>query len=159
DARLSLALALRLARRDAEATRELTAAARAGLPRAQHFLGTACAAGLGVPRDLALAVAWWFRAAAGGVRAADDALAHLRQTALGRGRVTSAQRQDAERAFAGFRASLWADFPQLPRGADESVGLALLAEGRPDAALPVLIREALALGEPAQRRLESLYED
>jgi TPR repeat protein len=159
DARLGMALALRLHHRDAEASRELLAAARAGLPRAQHFLGTAYATGLGVGRDLALAVTWWFQAADGGVREAEDALAQLRQTALGRGRAAPAQRRAAEQAFASFRAGLWAEFPELPRSAEESAGLALLTEGRTDAALLVLIREARALGEPAQRRLESLYEE
>src|SRR5438477_83457 len=62
DARYSLALVLKLAQRDAEATPEFVAAAEAGHARAQYFAGTAYANGLGMARDLAAAVAWWFRA-------------------------------------------------------------------------------------------------
>ena len=59
----NLALVLKLAHRDAEATGEFLAAARAGLPRAQYFLGTAYATAVGVERSLPVAVDWWFRAA------------------------------------------------------------------------------------------------
>src|SRR5437773_12353344 len=48
DARYNLALVLKLARRDAEATPEFLAAAEAGLPRAQYFAGAAYATGAGV---------------------------------------------------------------------------------------------------------------
>src|SRR5437868_3635557 len=71
DARYSLALVLKLAQRDAEATPELVTAAEAGHARAQYFAGTAYAAGVGVPRDLTAAVAWWFRAAEQGVPQAE----------------------------------------------------------------------------------------
>src|SRR5947207_3049367 len=67
DARYSLALVLKLAQRDAEATPEFVAAAEAGHARAQYFAGTAYASGLGVARALAAAVAWWFRASEQGV--------------------------------------------------------------------------------------------
>src|SRR5205807_1186465 len=60
DARYNLALMLRLAQRDAEATPEFLAAAQAGHARAQYFTGTAYAAGLGVERDLTTAITWWF---------------------------------------------------------------------------------------------------
>lgn len=157
DARFNLALLLRLSHRDAEATAEFLAAARAGVARAQYFAGAAHAAGLGVERDLALAVAWWFRAAEQGEPQAADALAELRQVALGRGRRNAAERAAAEQAFRDFRAALWASFPELPREG-ESVGDALLRQGRAREALPVLIREASALGEHARRLLARLYE-
>src|SRR5205807_13890 len=63
DARYNLALVLKLARREAEATPEFLAAAEAGLPRAQYFAGAAYATGAGVERDLVAAITWWMRAA------------------------------------------------------------------------------------------------
>lgn len=158
DARYNLALTLKLAGRQAEAARELLTAAEAGVARAQYFLGAAYAAGSGVERSLPLAITWWFRAAEGGARQAEDALAQLRHVALGRGRSPAAEREAVERAFKEFRAQLWADFPGLTGGEDESVGSALLREGRPAEAVTVLIREASTLSEPAQHRLVSLYE-
>ncbi|HEV8615399.1 MAG TPA: tetratricopeptide repeat protein [Methylomirabilota bacterium] len=158
DARYNLALLLRLDRRDAEATAEFLVAARAGHALAEYFAGAALASGLGVDRDLASAVTWWFRAAEQGTAQAEEALAQLRQVALGRGRRGPAERQAAQQAFAEYRTALWNDFPDVARGADDSVGGALLRQGRAREAVPVLIREAAALSEPAQRLLETIYE-
>lgn len=158
DARYNLALVLKLARREAEATPEFVAAAQAGHARAQYFAGAAYAAGLGVERQLGAAVTWWFRAAEQGVPQAADALAQLRQVAVGRGRGSAAERQAAEQAFAEYRAALWTQFPELTPTADDTVGAALLRQGRASEAVVVLIREASALSQPAQSQLETLYE-
>ena len=158
DARYSLALVLKLAQREAEATPEFVAAAEAGHARAQYFAGTAYAGGLGVPGDLATAVAWWFRAAEQGMPQAEQALAQLRQVALGRSRRPPAEAQAAAQAFADYRASLARRFADVTPGPDESVGGALLRSGRTSEAVPMLIREAAALSEPAARQLETLYE-
>jgi TPR repeat protein len=159
DARYNLALVLKVTGRDAEAMPELLAAARAGHARAQSFVGTAYARGSGVPADLALAIAWWSRAAAQGSAEAAAALAELRQTALGRGRRGAAERQEAERAFHDYRATLWAELPGLARnGDDDTVGAALLRQGRGRESVTVLLREASALSEPAQRLLETIYD-
>src|ERR687891_440030 len=158
DARYSLALVLKLARREAEATREFVAAAQAGHARAQYFAGTAYAAGLGVERSLPAAIGWWFRAAEQGVPQAEEALVELRQVALGRGRRPPADRQAAEQAFSAYRAALWNEFPDLGANGDDTVGGALLRQGRVREAVAVLIREAWALSQPAQRLLETLYE-
>jgi len=158
DARYNLALMLRLLQRDAEAAPEFLTAAQAGHARAQYFAGTAYAGGLGVERDLAMAIMWWFRAAEQGVTQADEALAQLRQVALGRGRRASADRQAVEQAFRDYRIALWRDFPNLGVNGDDTLGGALLRHGRVREAVPVLIREASALSEPAQRLLETLYE-
>jgi tetratricopeptide (TPR) repeat protein len=159
DARFSLGLLLKLARREPEATAEFVTAARAGHARAQYFAGNAFSAGLGVERSPATAIAWWSRAAEQGVTPAADALAQIRQTALGRGgRVAPAQRQEAEEAFREYRAGLWKDFPELTPSADEPLGAVLLRQGRVPEAVTMLIREASALSLPAQRLLETLYE-
>ena len=158
DARYSLALVLKLARREAEATREFVVAAQAGHARAQYFAGTAYAAGLGVERSLPAAIGWWFRAAEQGVPQAEEALVELRQVALGRGRRPPADRQAAEQAFSAYRAALWNEFPDLGANGDDTVGGALLRQGRVREAVAVLIREAWALSQPAQRLLETLYE-
>jgi len=157
DARYNLALMLRLAQRNGEATPEFLAAAQAGDARAQYFAGTAYAAGLGVERDLATAITWWFRAAEQGVPQADEALAQLRQVALGRDRRAPADRANVEQAFRDYRAALWRDFPGLAPDGDDTVGGALLRKGRVSEAVPVLIREAAALSEPADRLLERLW--
>src|SRR5713101_408639 len=157
DARYKLALVLKLTRRDAEATPEFLAAAAAGLPRAQYFAGAAYATGVGVPRDLVAAIAWWTRAAEQGVAQAEEGLAQLRQSASGRARRPPADRQAVEQAFGEYRARLWNDYPDLARQGDEPVGAALLRQGRAREAVAVLIREAAALSEPAQRMLETLY--
>jgi len=160
DARYNLALVLKLTHRDAEATPEFLTAARAGHARAQFFVGTAYARGLGVEPDLALAITWWFRAADQGFHEADVALGEQRQVALGRIRRAPAERQAAERAFGDYRVALWSEFPELARtGADDTVGAALLRQGRGREAVPVLIREGSALSEPAQGLLEALYTD
>lgn len=157
DAHYHLGLLLTLAQRAPEATPEFLAAAQAGHGRAQYFAGVALATGLGVPRDVGAAVGWWFKAADQGVPQAEEALAQWRQAALGRGRRGPAERQAATLAFQDYRASLWKDFPDLARG--DTVGGALLDQGRVSEAIVVLIHEAAALSEPAQRLLETLYED
>jgi TPR repeat protein len=158
DARYNLALVLKLARRDAEATPEFLAAADAGLARAQYFAGAAYASGAGVERDLVAAITWWTRAAEQGVTQADEALAQLRQGASSRSRRPPAERQAIEQAFGEYRARLWKDYPALAREGDEPLGVALLRQGRAREAVPVLIREAAALSEPAVRALETLYD-
>jgi TPR repeat protein len=157
DARYNLALVLKLTHRDADATPEFVAAARAGHARAQYFAGTAYARGLGVEPDLSRAVAWWSRAAEQGNPEAGAALAELRQTALGKTR-RAIDRGAAEQAFRDYRAALWNEYPELTRnGDDDTVGGALLRQGRGAEAVPVLISEARAFSEPAQALLEDLY--
>lgn len=158
DARYNLALVLKLARRDAEAAPEFLAAAEAGLPRAQYFAGAAYATGAGVERDLVAAITWWTRAAEQGVTQAEEGLAQLRQAASGRTRRAPAERQAIEQAFGEYRARLWKDFPGVAREGDEPLGVALLRQGRGREAVPVLIREAAAMSEPALRALETLYD-
>jgi TPR repeat protein len=157
DARFKLALMLQLTHRDAEATPEFLLAAAAGLARAQYFAGVAFADSRGVPRDLVRAIAWWFRAQEQGVPEATEALSQLRQVALGRSRRPPAERLAAERAFATYRSELGAAFPGVAREGDEPLGAALLREGRVAEGVTVLIREASALSDPAERRLETLY--
>jgi TPR repeat protein len=158
DARYNLALVLKLTHREAEATPEFLAAARAGHSRAQFFTGTAYARGLGVEPDLARAIAWWSRSADQGSLEAGAALSELRQTALGKTRRAPAERRAVEQAFRDYRTGLWSDYPELTKsGDDDTVGGALLRQGRGAEAVPVLISEALAFSEPAQALLEELY--
>jgi tetratricopeptide (TPR) repeat protein len=158
DARYNLALLLKLAHRDAEATPEFVAAARAGHARAQFFAGTAYARSLGVEPDLARAIAWWSRAAEQGSLEAGGALAELRKAALGKVRRAPAERRAVEQAFRDYRTGLWSEYPELAKsGDDDTVGAALVRQGRGAEAVPVLISEALAFSEPAQALLEDLY--
>jgi TPR repeat protein len=157
DARYNLALVLKLSGREAEATPEFLAAAEAGVGRAQYFAGVAHAEGLGIPVSVSTAIRWWMRAAERGVAPAEEALAALRQVALGRSRRPVAERQAAAQAFRDYRAGLWADVPDVTREGDESAGLALVRLGRPECVV-VLLREAASLDEAAQEQLEVLYE-
>lgn len=162
DARYNLALMLKLAGRDDEAAGEFLAAAEAGVAKAQYFAGAAYAGGLGTPRDLARAIAWWFRAADQGVSEAEEALSQLRRAAAGRGTRGPIEREAAAQGFRDFRVGLWQQYPGLgpPTTPEEdaSLGAALLGRGRADEAIVVLIREASALSEPARRQLETVYE-
>lgn len=159
DVRYNLALLLTVAHRGAEATPEFLVAAQAGHARAQYFAGMAYARGFGVDRDLSLAITWWSRAAERDVGEAQTVLRDLRQTALGRSGRTPTERQAAEQAFRDHRLALWSEFPELARaGADDTVGAALLRQGRGREAVRMLIREASAFSEPAQGLLESLYD-
>jgi TPR repeat protein len=157
DARYNLALVLKLAGREIEATPEFLAAAEAGIGRAQYFAGVAHAEGLGVASSLPTAIAWWMRASERGVAPAEEALASLRQLALGRTRRPADERRAAEQAFRDYRASLWSELRDVAREADESAGLALVRQRRPQA-VAVLIREAAALDDAAQAQLETIYE-
>ena len=60
--------------------------------------------------------------------------------------------------FRDYRTALWSNYPDLTKtGDDDTVGGALLRQGRGAEAVPVLISEALAFSEPAQTLLEDLY--
>src|SRR5262249_59490290 len=104
DARYNLGLLLKLTHRDAEATPEFVAAARAGHARAQFFAGTAYARGLGVEPDLARAIAWWSRAAEQGSLEAGAPPAPPRPAAPGEGRRAPPGRAAARQALPGFPA-------------------------------------------------------
>ncbi|MGH7206221.1 MAG: tetratricopeptide repeat protein [Nitrospiraceae bacterium] len=159
DAHYNLGLMLKLTNQEADAIQEFLAAARAGLPKAQYFLGNAYASGLGAEKDLATAVKWWSRAAEQGMTQASEALAQLRQIALRNGRPSSDEARSALQAFEDYRNAIWQEFPDLSRETtDESAGASLLRQGRVGEALPVLVREASALSDPAQNILETLYE-
>lgn len=159
DAHYNLGLMLNLTNQEADAVQEFLAAARAGLPKAQYFLGNAYASGLGVEKDLAVAIKWWDRAAEQGMTQASEALVQLRQVALRNGRPLTDEARTALQAFEGYRKGIWQEFPDLVRQtAEESAGASLLRQGRVGEALHVLIREASALSEPAQNLLETLYE-
>ena len=158
DARYNLALVLKLTHRDAEAAPEFLAAAGAGHARAQFFAGTAYARGLGVEPETMRAILWWSRAADQGNLEAIAALGELRQTAQGKSRRAPAERRAVEQAFRDYRSALWSEFPELTRdGDDDTVGAALLRQGRGAEAVSVLISEAQAFSEPAQVLLEELY--
>ncbi len=152
-----LGVVLRLAGRPKDALPEFQAAAEAGHPKAQYFLGAAYSSGAGVDRDLAMAIRWWMAASEHGVPEARDALSRLRKTALKS--ASSKEPNKTLKAFQAYRADLWYAFPELtPNGTEETVGIALLQAFRIDEAVPTLIREATALDELSERYLAALYE-
>src|SRR5207245_2281760 len=104
------------------------------------------------------AILWWSRAADQGNLEAIAALGELRQTAQGKSRRAPAERRAVEQAFRDYRSALWSEFPELTRnGDDDTVGAALLRQGRGAEAVSVLISEAQAFSEPAPVLLEELY--
>lgn len=158
DAHYNLGLLLKLANQDSDAAQEFYAAALAGLPKAQYFLGSAHLSGRGVEKNLSVAVQWLFQAAEQKEPQAKEALSQLRQSIFTKGRRSQSERDAIIQAFADFRATLWNEYPQFDKQASDCVGAALLQQDRPREALSVLIQEASALSEPAQTALESLYE-
>ncbi len=159
DAHYHLGLMLKLANQETASAKELLAAAQAGLPNAQYFLGTAYRSGHGVERNLTAAITWWFRAAEQGLTQAKEALAQLRQLALLKGKHSPEESRLTLEAFKEYRKGIWNEFPELtPNSPEDSAGLSLVRHGRIEEAVPVLIREAYALSEPAQVQLETLYE-
>ncbi len=159
DAHYHLGLMLKLANQETDSATELLAAAQAGLPNAQYFLGTAYRSGHGVERNLTAAITWWFRAAEQGMTQAKEALGQLRQLALLKGKHSPEESRATLEAFKDYRKGTWKEFPQLsPNGPEEGVGSSLFRQGRIQEAVPVLIREAYALSEPSQAQLETLYE-
>lgn len=157
DARYRLALILKLQNRHGEAAQYMEEAAHGGVAQAQFFLGTAYKTGQGVDKDLERAVYWWSRALSFGHPLAAESLSKLRRQALSPDQHRR-RRQEALDAFRTYRDKLWDEFPDVPRQEDEtSVGTTLLDRQRTDA-VPVLLQECYALGEPAVRQLAQLYE-
>jgi len=159
EAHYNLGLMLKLMNQQADAVQEFHHAALAGLPKAQYFLGAAYASGVGADKNLAAAIRWWFRAAEQGVAQAREGLAHLRRIA-----VLAKQSPDEARAilmaFQDYRREIWFEFPDLQgKASEDSAGIALLRQGQWQEAIPVLIREAYGLSEPAQTQLQALYEE
>jgi TPR repeat protein len=160
DAHYRLGLSLKQAKRDSEAVDELLLAARDGIAKAQYLLGNAFQSGQGVKKSWARAIGWWFLAAEQGLEEANAALARLRRLATEKGPRSAKDATAAAQAFQDFRADLWLDFPDLMPSADgEGVGATLLKQGRVQDAVPVLIREAYALGDVSHYLLERLYEE
>jgi TPR repeat protein len=112
-----------------------------------------------VDRDMSRAIQWWMRAAEHDVPEARDALRQLRRTADSPAKRDGVPAEAARTAFAAYRGTLWEEHPALERNGQDSVGAALLAEGRAADAVPVLIREAWALGAGAETALAQLYTD
>jgi tetratricopeptide (TPR) repeat protein len=158
DAHYHLGLLLQASNQEAEAVQEFYAAAVAGLPKAQYFLGSALASGRGVARDLAVAIHWWFLAADQDVAQAKEALSHLRQNAVIKGKRSASDAKAAQQAFADFRKEMWKAYPELKPEPDLSLGEMLLKDGHADEAVPVLLREAYALSAAAETALETLYD-
>ena len=158
DAHYNLGLLLKLANQEGEAAQEFYAAALAGMPKAQYFLGSAHASGRGVERDLIVAVQWWFRAAEQHEPQAMEALSQLRQSIFTKNKRPSGERDAIIQAFAEFRNELWKEYHEFDRQASDCVGAALIQQDRLREALPVLLQEGMALSEPAQAVLETLYE-
>ena len=160
EARYNLALVYKLDGREDEAIQELVAAARAGVPDAQYFVGMAYLHGRGVPPDRSVALEWLFRADEQGVGQAREILAQLRRQALVEPPSNLDQPGTLTRAFADIRDGIWRGFPELDReGPGDTVGANLLRAGRAGEAVPILIREAGALIVRSQVLLAALYEE
>ncbi len=158
EAHYSLGLLLKLTNREAEAVEAFHAAAEAGLPKAQYFLGAAYASGLGKEQNFTEAVKWWLRAAEQGMQPAWEALANLRRTATLNVKQSSNEARAILIAFQELRSEIWREFPDLESNPEGSAGVALLGRGQSQEAISVLIREAYALSELAETQLEAIYE-
>ncbi len=160
DAHHQLGLLLKLGNQQKEAVEAFRRAAEGGLPDAQFLVAQAYKTGNGISAELSHAIGWWIRASEQGHAQAWMALKQLRRLArAGDLQPATKGAAEASKAFADYRASLWQEVPDLPRTDDQdSVGLSLLSRARAAEAVPMLVREALALSESAQAKLEELYE-
>lgn len=159
DARYRLALLLKLINRGEEAAQLMEQAATGGVPQAQFFLGNAYKSGQGVQKNLPLAVYWWAKADEFGHPAAREALSKIRRLALS-AEQPERKRNEALDAFQAYRQRLQDEFPDRVQTEEgQTLGVALLKQNRPDAAVPLLLKEAYALSEPAQAELAELYEN
>lgn len=158
DAHFRLSLLLRVTGRTKEAVQHLETAATGGVPQAQLFLGNAHQTGQGVEKNLSLAVFWWMQAAGLGQSTAAESLSKVRRQALS-AESTKERRRESQQALRTYRDTLWNDFPDIPRPTDpQSLGRILLEQHRTDDAIPILLKECLALSEEAHVELASLYE-
>jgi TPR repeat protein len=158
DARYRLALLLMLSNQTQEAAQLMEQAAIGGVSQAQFFLGNAYKRGQGVEKDLAKTIFWWMRGMEYGYQPAADSLSKLRRQALSADQPER-KRKEALDAFQRYRDKLWEDFHDYGSMEDgRTLGTKLLADGRTDIAVPVLLREGYALSEVAQAALARLYE-
>ena len=158
DARYRLALVLKLADQEREATLLMEDAANSGIPQAQYSIGNAYRHGQGVEKNMALAIRWWTKAMESGQQRAAESLSQLRRQALSPDQPEP-RRMDAITAFRQYRRELWSDYPDAGRhNSNESVGIALLKSGQFSNGITALFAEALALGEDAHDELARLYE-
>ncbi len=165
DAHYQLGVTLRAQNRPAEAIEPLRAAAEGGMVEAQTLLGSMYANGSGVTRDLPQAMVWWFRAAShvSAPKAAVEArhrLSYLRRR-LFRSDGSPAEIKEIEMGFSLIRQTFQ---PMIEAGpslnghpSEISRRRQFLSSNKRRDAVPVLIQEALALDESAQKELETLY--
>ena len=158
DAHYRLALLLRVAGRTREAAQHLETAAVDGVPQARLFLGNAYQTGQGVEKNLGLAIFWWMQAADLGQQIAADSLSKVRRQALSF-ESTKQRRMESQSALQIYRNTLWNDFPEISRPSEpQSLGKVLLEQNRAEDAVPVLLKECVALSEEAHVELATLYE-
>jgi len=158
DARYRLALVLKLADQDREATLLMEDAANSGIPQAQYSIGNAYRHGQGVEKNMALAIRWWTKAMEFGQQRAAESLSQLRRQALSPDQPEQ-RRMDAMTAFRQYRRELWGDYPDAGRhNSNDSVGIAMLKIGQASNGITALFAEAFALGEDAHDELARLYE-
>jgi Flp pilus assembly protein TadD len=158
DARYRLALLLMLSSQTQEAAKLMEEAALGGVSQAQYFLGNAYKNGQGVEKDLARTIFWWMKGVEYGYQPAADSLSKLRRQALSADQPEK-KRREALEAFQRYRHKLSDEFHDYGSIEDgRTLGTKLLADGREDAAVPVLLKEGYALSEVAQTQLAKLYE-
>lgn len=158
DAHYHLGLLLRVTGQMQEAISHLKTAAVGGVPKARMFLGNAYKEGQGIEKNLGLAIYWWMQAIELGEQTAFHSMSRLRRQTLAPG-MTSLQRAELLKGFQSYRSLLWRDYPDMNRVSDrQSLGKTLLAQGRGEDAIWVLLKEGVALSEEANAELATLYE-
>ncbi|RMH04316.1 MAG: tetratricopeptide repeat protein [Nitrospirae bacterium] len=138
-------------------------AATRGLTAAQTDLGMAYFTGSGVARDIGKAMVWWQKAAAHGSLQARQHLSDQRRVVFQQ-RGSVQEIQETVRGFAelreAWRRELLASRAHVLRASDEeSLGVGLLRAGQGQAALSILLQEALLLDERAAAALEEVYRE
>ncbi|MBK9307505.1 MAG: tetratricopeptide repeat protein [Nitrospira sp.] len=158
DAHHHLGLLLMITGQLKEAIPHLETAALGGVPEARLFLGNAYKDGQGVEKNLGLAIYWWMQAVELGEQTSFLSLSKLRRQTLAPG-LSTLQRMELLTGFQAYRTRLWNDYPDMSRVSDrQSLGKALLAQGRGEDAIWALLKEGVTLSEEAHALLATLYE-
>lgn len=162
DAHYQLGVTLRAQNRPAEAIGPLKVAAEGGMVEAQTLLGSMYANGSGVTPDLPHAMVWWFRAAShvsapNAAVEARDRLSYMRRRVFRRD-GSSAEIKEIEKGFRLIRQTFQpAGLPLNGHSSESRAEPPFRIIPAQRKTVPLLILEALALDESAQKELEILY--
>ena len=158
DAHYNLGLLLKLANQEAEAAQEFYAAALAGLPKAQYFLGSAHASGRGVEKVCRSRCNGGFKQPSRMTHRPRKPSHSFARMSSQKGGAPSRSEKPSSKPLPSFERSYGKNIPSsISRRAivSERLSYSKIAFEKP---LPSSFKKRSALSEPATTALEALYE-